>query len=133
MSYEVALDGSWIRCGECGRTSYNRNDVKMRYCARCHAWLDTCCDFCSGHSGFAHDYIAGGQIRGTLSDGRDLVDRDGLWAACMVCCLLIEAGAWEALIRRVTAAHNWTERIVPRAKIIFMYKAVFAERFTLTK
>jgi hypothetical protein len=26
-------------CRDCGVTSYNRNDVKHRYCARCHKFM----------------------------------------------------------------------------------------------
>ncbi len=128
--YKIAEDGSSITCFACNRTSFNTNDVKMRYCAACHLWLDTCCDFCSEHNGFARDYIAESQIKGVLTDGRTLIDRDHLWAACMTCSLLIEAQAWETLIQRVIATHKWNEPDM-RPRIIFMYQAVFGEKFTV--
>jgi hypothetical protein len=130
--YQIAPDGRSIRCLACGCTSHNWNDVKMRYCPSCHRWLDECCDFCSGHFGFAHDYIAAGRISGVLTDGRPLQDGDGLWAACMVCTLLIEAKAWEPLISRIAAMHKWEEKKM-RPRIIFMYKAVFGREFTVSK
>jgi hypothetical protein len=130
--YKIAEDGSSITCFACNRTSYNRNDVKMRYCAACHLWLDSCCDFCSEHNGFAHDYIAESRLKGELNDGRMLMDRDGLWAACMTCSLLIEAHAWETLIKRVTTTHKWEDKDM-RPRIIFMYQAVFGEKFTVTE
>lgn len=130
--YTIAEDGESITCSACGRTSYNVNDVKMKYCGACHLWLDTCCDFCGEHNGFARDYIAQSWIKGTLSDGRTLMDRDGLWAACMTCSLLIEAQAWETFLRRVCATHKWEESDM-RPRIVFMYRAVFGERFTVTE
>lgn len=130
--YKISEDGKSITCLACGCTSHNLNDVKMRYCAACHLWLDTCCDFCSEHSGFARDYIAEARIKGQLSDGRALIDQDRLWAACMTCSLLIEAQAWETLIERVIAAHRWNEADM-RPRVIFMYQAVFGERFTVTE
>jgi hypothetical protein len=130
LNYKIAEDRSSITCLVCGRTSYNTNDVKMRYCAACHRFLDACCDFCSQHNGFAHDYIAEAQIKGVLTDGRPLVDADGLWAACITCSLLIEAQAWEKLIQRVIRTHQWTESDM-RPRVIFMYQAVFGEKFTV--
>jgi hypothetical protein len=129
--YKIAEDASSITCFACGHTSYNQNDVKMRYCAACHLWLNSCCDFCSERSGFARDYIAASRIKGQLTDGRALLDADRLWAACMTCSLLIEASAWETLIRRVLATHKWEEDMRPR--VIFMYQAVFGEKFTVTE
>ena len=128
--YRIAEDGNSITCLACNRTSFNRNDVKMKYCAACHLWLDVCCDFCSEHNGFARDYIAESRIKGQLSDGRALVDADRLWAACMTCSLLIEAQAWESLLRRVIAAHKW-DVLDMRPRVILMYQAVFGERFTV--
>lgn len=129
--FQIAEDGCSITCFACNRTSFNMNDVKMRYCAACHLWLDSCCDFCGEHSGFARDYIAQSQIRGNLSDGRVLMDRDMLWAACMTCSLLIEAHAWETLLRRVCTTHKWAADMRP--KLIFMFQAVFGDRFTVTE
>jgi hypothetical protein len=130
--YKIAEDGGSIICLACGCTSFNPNDVKMRYCAACHSWLDSACDFCSERSEFARDYIAESQIKGVLSDGRALVDGDGLWAACMVCSLLIEAQAWEPLIQRVIATHRWDAADM-RPRVIFMYQTVFGEKFTVEK
>jgi len=53
-------------------------------------------------------------------------------AACMTCSLLIEAQAWETLIRRVIATHKWEAKDM-RSRVIFMYQAVFGERFTVTE
>lgn len=36
----VAPDGQSITCHVCGATSYNQNDVKHRYCGRCHRFYD---------------------------------------------------------------------------------------------
>jgi hypothetical protein len=30
-----------ITCPDCGRTSYNPNDVREGYCGHCHAWTST--------------------------------------------------------------------------------------------
>lgn len=30
-----------ITCPQCGRTSYNPNDVRERYCGNCHQYHDT--------------------------------------------------------------------------------------------
>jgi hypothetical protein len=37
-SYELAPDGSWIKCLRCGTTSWNTGDVQHRYCGKCHAF-----------------------------------------------------------------------------------------------
>jgi hypothetical protein len=132
VKYKISEDRSSITCFACGRTSFNPNDVKMRYCGFCHHWLDACCDFCSGHDPIVKDYVAESQIKGVLTDGRPLVDRDGLWAACLVCSLLIEAQAWEPLIRRAIAAHGWTEGDM-RRRVIWMYQAVFGDKFTVSE
>ncbi len=29
-----------ITCPKCGRTSYNANDIRERYCGNCHQWHD---------------------------------------------------------------------------------------------
>lgn len=29
-----------FRCRDCGFVSYNLNDVKQRYCGRCHKFMD---------------------------------------------------------------------------------------------
>lgn len=36
LSYEVAEDKSWIKCLNCGKTSYNTMDVEHLYCGHCH-------------------------------------------------------------------------------------------------
>ena len=39
--FDTNLDGGdtkSIRCHRCGRTSYNQNDVKNRYCGFCHVF-----------------------------------------------------------------------------------------------
>lgn len=41
MNYKIAGDGSWILCLQCGRTSYNKNDVERRYCGACHVFHDS--------------------------------------------------------------------------------------------
>lgn len=35
-SYEIAEDKSWIKCLECGKTSYSSGDVENLYCGHCH-------------------------------------------------------------------------------------------------
>lgn len=37
--YRVAKDGSSITFYPCETTSHNRNDVKNRYCAKCHRFI----------------------------------------------------------------------------------------------
>lgn len=37
-AYTISQDGQSITCHVCGLTSYNLNDVKNRYCARCHVF-----------------------------------------------------------------------------------------------
>lgn len=39
-SFEVAPDGKSITFLPCMVTSHNPNDVRERYCARCHRWLE---------------------------------------------------------------------------------------------
>lgn len=39
-SYDIDLNGPSITCKICGLTSYNVNDVVLRYCARCHRFHD---------------------------------------------------------------------------------------------
>ena len=34
------FDGEPFRCRDCGFVSYNPNDAKHRYCARCHRFMD---------------------------------------------------------------------------------------------
>lgn len=36
--YEILAEGRAIWCRRCGRTSWNPNDVKFRYCGWCHRW-----------------------------------------------------------------------------------------------
>jgi hypothetical protein len=36
----IAADGKSITCLRCGKTSYNFNDVKYRYCAHCKRFHD---------------------------------------------------------------------------------------------
>ena len=38
MTYEVAVDGAWIRCLLCNATSHNPNDVIQLYCGNCHVF-----------------------------------------------------------------------------------------------
>jgi ribosomal protein L37E len=38
LPYTIAADGKSIRCNICGRTSYNLNDVRERYCGNCHVF-----------------------------------------------------------------------------------------------
>lgn len=40
MSYTIIANGRTIRCSECGRTSWNMNDVVSRYCAACKCFHD---------------------------------------------------------------------------------------------
>lgn len=35
QTYEIVEDGRAIRCNVCGRTSWNLNDVKEKYCGAC--------------------------------------------------------------------------------------------------
>jgi len=137
-NYEIAPDGSWIRCGQCGRTSNNTIDVGMKYCGYCHTWLSKgCCDFCSGEYETFHDYEAVGKFVGELNDGRVVLDGDLLWAACQDCEQLIESGDWEGLISRGLAGCDakWGQgnHGIERAKVIWMYRGVFGDRFTVTK
>lgn len=60
MNCTIAADGRSITCHLCGLTSHNANDVRERYCGRCHVFhgdnqekqLDTraCPVSISGHS-----------------------------------------------------------------------------------
>ena len=48
QTYEILLDtgeGRAIRCNVCGMTSYNANDVRERYCGRCHVFHELRCRF----------------------------------------------------------------------------------------
>ena len=39
--YSIAgIKTAWILCHQCGRKSYNRNDVEQKYCGHCHEWLE---------------------------------------------------------------------------------------------
>jgi hypothetical protein len=38
--FDVAPDASWLICHLCGATSYNPNDAKNGYCARCHVFFE---------------------------------------------------------------------------------------------
>jgi len=38
--YVILAGGEAITCLECGRTSYNLNDVAERYCGHCHKFHD---------------------------------------------------------------------------------------------
>lgn len=136
-NYEIAPDESWIRCGNCAFVSYNPNDVKMKYCGHCHAWLSKGnCDFCSGEYDTFRDYQAIERFKGIMTDGRLVEDGDLLWAACRDCEALIEAGEWESLIERALLgmdAKGGMRATVLRAKIIWMYQQVFGEKFTVIK
>ena len=37
---DKAFDGFAIHCKLCGKTSYNHNDVKVRYCGKCNHFHD---------------------------------------------------------------------------------------------
>src|SRR5882672_2189579 len=39
-SYEIIHDGKAIVCLRCGLVSHNREDVRNRYCVRCHVFHD---------------------------------------------------------------------------------------------
>ena len=36
----LPLEAPSFTCRDCGFTSYNRNDMKHRYCVRCHKFMD---------------------------------------------------------------------------------------------
>jgi hypothetical protein len=38
MSYTMIDNGRAIRCDQCGSASYNSNDIKHKYCGRCHKY-----------------------------------------------------------------------------------------------
>ena len=38
LTYEIAEDGKSILCKECGMRSYNAEDIKEKYCGKCHAF-----------------------------------------------------------------------------------------------
>ncbi len=38
MSYELAIDESWIKCLTCGKTSYHPKDVEYCYCGHCNKY-----------------------------------------------------------------------------------------------
>lgn len=40
-TYTLSEDGQSITCLKCGKTSFNVNDVKHRYCGFCHEYLRT--------------------------------------------------------------------------------------------
>ena len=133
-NYEIAPDGSWIRCGACGRVSHNPNDVGMKYCGNCHTFLSKGnCDFCCGEYDTFRDYVAVEKFVGRLDDGRMVVDGDSLWAACRECEALIEAGDWEGLISRAMSGLRAKWGDGNREAILWMYRHVFGERFTVTE
>ena len=37
---DQAVGGQALKCLKCGMVSYNPNDVKQRYCGKCHEFLD---------------------------------------------------------------------------------------------
>ena len=39
-TYSIGANGRNIVCLDCGMTSWNINDVKMRYCGNCHEFHD---------------------------------------------------------------------------------------------
>jgi len=39
--YTVSEDGTSITCHTCGMTSFNQNDVKNRYCGKCHKFHES--------------------------------------------------------------------------------------------
>ena len=47
--YEVAPDGSSITFVPCQTTSYNADDIKHRYCAKCHRFIGDLWLFSIGH------------------------------------------------------------------------------------
>jgi hypothetical protein len=38
MSYTMIDNGRAIRCDDCGSASYNTNDIRHKYCGRCHKY-----------------------------------------------------------------------------------------------
>jgi len=38
MKFEIAEDGKSIKCLACGLTSYHPEDVRNRYCGKCHVF-----------------------------------------------------------------------------------------------
>lgn len=53
-TFRLVASGAAIECRRCGAVSYNPNDVRERYCGRCHAFHTTApCPSCGG-SGFSH-------------------------------------------------------------------------------
>jgi len=55
----LPLEAPSFTCRECGFTSYNLNDVKHRYCGRCHkfmAELRTAADMRVAQQRFADSY-----------------------------------------------------------------------------
>lgn len=133
-NFTLADDNSWLRCGECGKTSYNLNDVKMRYCGHCHTFLSQGnCDFCCQRGDTFRDYAAANQFHGITDDGRVVTDGDLLWAACPACERLIEAGEWETLVRQAMdyVRKHGGIRTNTRVIIAEMYRSVFGDKFTL--
>lgn len=138
-AYYIPTDGQSITCLLCGFTSHNKIDVGMRYCGHCHEWIgEGCCDFCMTPGPPNRAYRAVSKIVGELVDGRPIMDGDELWEACPECERLIEAGLWTELLDRGAAACSvkWGldhENEITREKLIWMYQAVFGEKFTVSK
>lgn len=40
-SYQIIENGKAIQCFHCGAISHSRTDVAMRYCGRCHKFLES--------------------------------------------------------------------------------------------
>lgn len=39
-TYQIVHDGTAIRCLMCGRISYNKTDIRERYCGNCYQFHD---------------------------------------------------------------------------------------------
>lgn len=40
LTYSIGANGKNILCLDCGMTSWNLNDVRLRYCGNCHEFHD---------------------------------------------------------------------------------------------
>lgn len=56
MSYTMIDNGRAIRCDQCGSASYNSNDIKHKYCGRCHKYHTShSSNFSSSNSRYANN------------------------------------------------------------------------------
>jgi hypothetical protein len=104
-TYIISTDGSSITCTQCGATSYNKNDIKSRYCANCHEFHEMSrCDFCMTPDVplpglyFSKTPLEG-ELNNVLSEDVTVVDT-GEWMACQICKDLIDSEKWPELVRR---------------------------------